>query len=226
MNPLIALHVVAGAVGLASGAVAMIARKGRTLHRAAGQVFFGSMLVMGGLGAAIAAATPDRITTLAGTLTVYLVATGWLTARRPAGKTGRFEAAASILATLLAVSGFIIGWLGSQDPRGRVDGLPFQAALVFASVATIAAVSDLIVLRRGGVTGPSRLARHLWRLSAALTIASSAFFLGQQKVMPAYMRGSPLLYLPVLAPFLALIVWQVKLRLPRRRPQALGFLKR
>lgn len=108
MSPQVALHVAAGAVGLASGAVAMIARKGGRLHRSAGQVFFGSMLVMGGLGAAIAAMTPDRITTLAGTLTVYLVGTGWMTARRPAGQSGRFETAGFVLATVLAVSGFVI----------------------------------------------------------------------------------------------------------------------
>lgn len=226
MSPLVIIHVAAGAVGLASGAAAMIAAKGRRLHRAAGQAFVGSMLVMGGLGAAIAAATPDRITTLAGTLTVYLVATGWMTARRPANQTGRFEMFALALAALAAASGLIVGWLGSQSPDGLIDGLPFQAALLFATVATIGAVCDLLNLRRGGVAGAARLARHLWRLSAALTIAASAFFLGQQKVMPAFMRGSPLLYLPVLAPLLALIVWQVKLRLPRRRPQALGFLKR
>jgi uncharacterized membrane protein len=216
VSPLVVIHVAAGAVGLASGAAAMIARKGGRLHRSAGQVFFGSMLVMGGLGAAIAATKPDRITTLAGTLTVYLVATGWMTARRPAGQAGRFETAALVLATLLASSGYLIGWLGSQAPDGRIDGLPFQAAVVFATVATLGAISDLIVVRRGGVAGPARLARHLWRLSTALTIAASAFFLGQQKVMPHAWRGSPLLYLPVLLPLLAMLFWQVRVRLPRR----------
>jgi uncharacterized membrane protein len=216
MGPLIAFHVTAGAIGLLSGATAIVAPKGRRLHRAAGQVFLVSMLIMGGLGAGMAAMVPDRITTLAGSLTVYLVATGWMAARRPAGQIGRFETAGLVLATALALAGLSIGLIGAQLPRGRIDGLPFQAALVFGTVAAIAAVSDFRTLRRGGVAGPSRQARHLWRLSAALVIAASAFFMGQQKVMPHVMRGSPLLYLPVLAPLLLMLFWLVRVRLPRR----------
>lgn len=210
------IHVTAGAVGLISGATAILTRKGGRPHRAAGQVFLVSMLIMGGLGAGIAAVAPDRITTLAGSLTVYLVATGWMAVRRPAGQIGRFETGGLVLAATLALAGLTIGFIGVQAPDGRVDGLPFQAAFVFGSVATIGALSDLLVVRRGGVAGPARLRRHLWRLSTALTIAASAFFLGQQKVMPHFMRGSSALYAPVLAPLLLMAFWLVWTRLPRR----------
>ena len=40
------LHIGGGAVGLVSGAIAIFARKGSRVHRAAGNVFFASMLVM------------------------------------------------------------------------------------------------------------------------------------------------------------------------------------
>lgn len=65
-------------------------------------------------------------------------------------------------------------------------------------------------------SGPPRIARHLWRMSAALTIASGSFFLGQQRIMPAFMRGSLWLFLPVIAPLLLMVFWLIRVRLMPR----------
>ena len=49
------LHITGGTVGIASGAVALLSEKGGRIHRAAGNVFFATMLVMAarqGLGVA------------------------------------------------------------------------------------------------------------------------------------------------------------------------------
>jgi hypothetical protein len=37
----------------------------------------------------------------------------------------------------------------------------------FAGVMAIAVVSDIVMLARGGVAGPARTARHLWRMCTA-----------------------------------------------------------
>jgi hypothetical protein len=50
-------------------------------------------------------------------------------------------------------------------------------------------------------------------MSAALTIASGSFFLGQQRIMPAFMRGSPWLFVPVIAPLLLMVFWLIRVRL-------------
>src|SRR5262249_60362544 len=44
-------HIGGGSAGIASGFVAVLARKGGWWHRKAGTVFFGSMLLMAGVGA-------------------------------------------------------------------------------------------------------------------------------------------------------------------------------
>lgn len=44
---LLETHIVAGALALMLGAVALLARKGATLHRRSGQLFVSAMLVMG-----------------------------------------------------------------------------------------------------------------------------------------------------------------------------------
>jgi len=51
----------------------------------------------------------------------------------------------------------------------------------------------------------------------ALFFAAASFFLGQQKVMPAFMHGSPLLYIPALAPLALMIYWLVRVRFPKQR---------
>ena len=54
------------------------------------------------------------------------------------------------------------------------------------------------------------IARHLWRMCFALFFASSNFFLGQQKVMPASIRGSKFLYVPEIIVLGLMIFWLLR----------------
>ena len=87
------LHIAGGSVGIVSGAVALLARKGDQLHRMAGKIFFVSMLIMAtiGAGASPFLPVPQMANVAAGTLTLYLVASSWVTIRRKDGGIGRFE---------------------------------------------------------------------------------------------------------------------------------------
>ena len=87
-------------------------------------------------------------------------------------------------------------------------------------IGGIAAGGDINVILRGGLSGPSRISRHLWRMSVALFIASGSFFLGQQRVMPVWMRGSPWLFVPVFVPVLLMIFWLIRVRMKSRRRAA------
>lgn len=213
MTPVLIAHVAAGAVALPSGFAALALRKGEGAHRAAGTVFFAAMLVMSGLGACVAALEPNRPTVFIGMLTFYLVATAWAAVRRQDGRIGIFEIGALLLVLGVATALAALGWEGAHSPRGQIDGLPFQPVAVFGAVAVLAAGFDLRGIWRGGVSGPPRIARHLWRMCMALTIAASSFFLGQQQVMPQIMRGSPLLVIPPVATLGVMVVWLVRVRL-------------
>src|SRR5437899_11277338 len=80
---LMLLHVCSAIVGLLAGFMAMAFRKGSGFHGAAGNVFFVSMLSMSAAGAYMAAfIKPNNGNVMGGVLTFYLVATGWVTARR------------------------------------------------------------------------------------------------------------------------------------------------
>jgi uncharacterized membrane protein len=80
------LHIGGGAIGLASGTVAALARKGGALHRKAGNIFVVSMLVMGVFAIYLAVVEPDQITNVfIGILAIYLVSTAWMAVHRKEG---------------------------------------------------------------------------------------------------------------------------------------------
>ena len=81
----------------------------------------------------------------------------------------------------------------------------------FTLVIAIAAIADVKVIFAGGISGAPRIARHLWRMCFAFFIATGSFFLGQQKVMPVAVRGSPVLFVLAFAPFLVMAFWLVRL---------------
>jgi uncharacterized membrane protein len=235
MHPLIPIHVAAGTIALIAGAAALVARKGGRPHGRAGTWFFAAMLTMAGTGAIIAFAKPERGTATIGILTCYLVATSWWTARQRDGRVGRFEIAGLAVAVGCAAALLTIGLLGLRAPGGRLDLLPAAIHFPFAALAALAAALDLNFILRREISGVQRIGRHLWRMSTALLIAAFSFFLGQQGSIPAFVRGSPLLYLPPLAVLAAMIFWifrarfskafrQIQPRRPRPAPTAAPLL--
>jgi hypothetical protein len=212
---LLVLHVSGGAVGIVSGFAAMTFRKGGRMHRLAGNVFFVAILTMAGIGAAVAPFLPSQqwSNTLAGVFTFYLAATAWVAARRQDGEIGRFEVGALFVALGAATAAITGVWVNAHGGAG--DGASSDGLYLISLLATIAAASDLNQVLRHGLAGAARIARHLWRMSVALLIASGSFFLGQPKFVPAFIRDTPLVILPVLAPLALMIFWLIRVRFTR-----------
>ncbi|HZZ31791.1 MAG TPA: hypothetical protein VFE10_07320 [Phenylobacterium sp.] len=205
------LHIGGASTGMGSGAVALLAPKGRRLHQVAGTVFFVSMLTMSAVAAVTAPLLPDWVSALMGLFVFYLTATAWMTVQRAPRRVGRLEVAACAVAVAVAVGYFALAVVGGQAPKGLIDGEPSQIGYVFGAVAAIAIASDLRMIRKGGLAGPKRIARHLWRMCAALAIAWGSFA-GQPKAQPEALRGSILLILPALLVVAAMIFWLVKIQ--------------
>lgn len=211
-DALLVLHIGGGAVGLASGVVALAARKGGRLHARAGTVFFASMLAMAGVGAAVAPFLADRVSTVAGIFTLYLLVSAWATVKRKGGEIGAFERGAVVVPFAVAAAGLIFMYMASKDPSGTVDSQPPQAFYVYAIVGSIAGLSDLKVIFQRGISGVGRVARHLWRMCFALFVASGSLFLGQMQLFPKFFTDSPAPYLLALAPILILLFWMIAVR--------------
>jgi len=200
-------HIIGASVAMVAGAVAILARKGERLHRFAGNIFFGGMLAMTGVGATVAPFLGEAqfTNTTAALFTLYLVATGWATVMRPEGRIGRFEIVAFLVPVGIALMGLAL-WV-----LNRGSGA-YSVVYFFAVLSTIAAVCDAGVLRNRGIRGHRRIARHLWRMTLALMVALGSFFLGQQDELPAFMQRSPLLPAPMLIALALLIFWLIRAR--------------
>ena len=208
---ILALHIGGGVVGILSGATAAMAPKGGPLHRAAGHVFFLSMLIMSGIGTIVSPFLPQWSNVGPGVFTFYLVATAWMTVRRPEGQVGRFEVGAVVLAWSAAAMGVVLGLLAAWSPKG-LDGYSPMFFFIFATFPALAGALDLRVIRRGGVSGGPRIARHLWRMCVGLFIAAGSLFLGQPKVFPSWLRGSPIMFAPEISIVILMIFWLVRVR--------------
>jgi uncharacterized membrane protein len=222
MSPLLICHVSAGTLGILSGAAALSVRKGERLHRVFGTVFFLSMLTVSALAVYLAVfvppifsgAAPPSASVSVAILTIYLAATAWMTVRRKDGSVGLFEKGAFLVAFCVAAALLIFGLHAARIPAARPgDYVPY---FVFASFATFAAALDLNLILRGGISGAQRIARHLWRMCFALFFAAAFFFLGQQQVLPKFMRGSPILVVLALAPLVLMIFWLFRVRFSKR----------
>ncbi|WP_395377727.1 hypothetical protein [Marinicella sp. W31] len=211
-----AFHIIAGAIAILSGFAALFYRKGASKHRQAGNIFFFSMLCMAGSGAIMAYWDNESLSVIAGTLTCYMVATSWSTIRQKPAQLGAFEFMAPVIGFSIAISGYTLGLQGLENEDKMMDGFPAEMYFFFASIAGLAAVFDLKVLIRKGISGAARIVRHLWRMCYGLWMAVTSFFLGQQKLFPDWLIESKIHIAPVLLVVILLIFWLLKVAFGRR----------
>jgi len=202
---LLVLHIAGGAIGIISGAVASLSKKGARVHRASGWVFFISMATCYVVAAGVAPFLDEgwRTNTVAAVFSLYLLLSGVRAARVKKLK-GGLEARIGVL---IAGSVFGIGVLfaiqGASHPTGTLDGSPPEAFITFIVGGLAATVDEVRLLRRGELRGRSRLVRHIWRMCASYFYASGSFFLGQPQVFPGWFNATPL---PSLLAFFPLLV--------------------
>ena len=213
-SPILLLHICAGTIGCLSGFAAVSFRKGSRRHGLAGSVFVISMLSLAASGVYMALMKSQPGNILGGTLTFYLVATGWTTAKRrdTDGATGIFDWGALLLASAVAAVDLTYGLEAAISQTGSKYGYPPGPYFFLGSVALIAATGDVRMLVRRGVSGTQRIARHLWRMCFAFFIAAASIFLARQQLFPALLRKTGALFLLSFLPLILMIFWLVRVR--------------
>jgi len=224
-SPILIAHICGGVVGLVSGTAAMCFRKGSPRHVLAGKVFVASMLTMGAFAAYLAITRHQPNNIGGGILTVYLIGTAWLTARRRDGETSRVD----WVLLLIPLANGILSWMAGlkvlRSGHSSLDGVPVGMILFMGSVCLLAAAGDVRMLVRGGVAGVKRISRHLWRMCFGLFIAAGSFFFGGSNrplrllstvglgkyLSPALFNTTVYSVLTIL-PLILLIFWLVRVR--------------
>jgi hypothetical protein len=219
-SPLLVLHIVAGTLGMLSGFVAVFLRKGSRRHGLAGNVFVITMLCLSSTGVFLAIMKSQPANILGGTLTFYLVATAWMTARRKDGAPGIFDWGALLIALAVPVCQLILGLEAALSPTGMKYDYPPWPYFIFGAVALLAAIGDIRMLVRGGISGAQRIARHLWRMCFALFIAAASIFLARQQVFPAVLQKTGVLIFLSFLPLLLMIFWLFRVLLTKAYKKA------
>lgn len=219
-SPLLLIHICAAVVGLLSGFFATFLRKGSGWHGAAGNIFFVSMLIMSSSAAYIAAfMSPNMLNVTVGLLTFYLVATAWWAARRRQSAPGVFDAGAFLFVLAVGVAGVGFGIEAAGSLKGTKDGMPAALYFVFGSIALLCAVTDIRMFIRGGLFGTQRIARHLWRMSLSLLIATVSFFPGQARQLPQWLRESEFMFAPHIFVIGSMLFWIYRVKVKKHVPR-------
>lgn len=205
---LLQVHIVAGALAMVLGAIALLARKGAKVHRRSGQLFVCSMLTMG-----ITASVLGPMAN--GLMPAYFVVTA-LTAVRPVTAWTRWvDVGALFVAVVLALGSMAKGLTAFGAPGRTLNGVPFFMLFFIGTVMALAAAGDVRVLWSGPLRGGPRLARHLWRMCFALFIAAGSFFSIEARVavlLPAPFTTPAMRVLPIALIFIAMFYWLWRVR--------------
>jgi uncharacterized membrane protein len=205
---LLPIHIIAGLIGLISGAVALYALKGAKLHRKSGMIFVYAMLVVAITGTVMGSLVSEMAAVLPGMLTFYLVLTSLLTVRRPAVlKFPWIDLGAMLIGLTIGIASLRFGLQALDGATGSTEGGLAVMYFLFGLVALLGTLGDLRVILARGIQGAHRIARHLWRMCFALLLASISLFLGQSQVFPEPLRSSGLLPIPVLLVLLLMFYW-------------------
>jgi hypothetical protein len=224
-SPILIVHICAGTLGLLSGTAAMSFRKGSPRHMLAGRVFVASMLTMGALATYLAITRHQPSNIGGGILTVYLIGTAWLTARRRDGETSRFDWVALLFPLALGILLWMNGIKVLRSGASSQGGVPAGMMFFMGSICLLAAAGDVRMLVRDGVLGAKRIARHLWRMCFGLFIAAGSFFLGPSnrplrllstvgvgKYLSPALFSTTLYSILTILPLILLIFWLVRVR--------------
>ncbi len=220
LNALLPLHVAAGGVALILGAVALLVRKGGTVHRRSGLLFVYVMVVMGATASMLAyRESPTNTNVYAVLMTGYFVGTGLTTVRPVSPWTRRMDVAALTVVVGLAIGTMVGGFKAFNSPGLSPGGVPFRTigvmSFVLATAMMMAAAGDVRILRFGALRGGPRVARHLWRMCFALFIAAGSFFSIRARVaaiLPEPFTTLPMRALPILLLFGAMFYWLWRVR--------------
>jgi uncharacterized membrane protein len=216
MTPALFVHISGAVIGLLSGYLAMFLRKGSGLHGAAGTAFGVAMMTMSSTAVYVARfERPNMLNVTVGLLTFYLVTTAWRTARRRNAEWDRLDLVALLYVLGVAAIGLASGFEAALSATGTKDKMPAGIYFFFGSCALLCAVLDVRMYKRGGVSGPRRIARHLLRMSFALFIATFSLYPGQARIFPKEIRDTNLLFIPHLVLAATMIIYTLRMRRQR-----------
>lgn len=204
---ILAAHVAGGTVAIGAGFTALFARKGGSLHRLAGNLFFVAMLVNGVTASVLGYIDSNIGDFSGGVMSVYFIATAWVAARRADLVIGAWERWLIVIPIAMLAANIHFARLAAGSADGTYIGFPAVQYYVVAGIMGLAAGLDLNLILRRGLAGSARIARHLWRMCMGMFVATGSLFLGQMQVFPEAIRRIEILAAPVVLVVGSMYFW-------------------
>lgn len=172
-NYLLLVHIAAGFVALGTSFLAVTNKVFDLSHRwhvAAGRGFAWSMVIMTLSAVALSILGANVFLLLIAVFSLYLVLSGWAYARNRSGVPGALDRVRAMGMVLASIAMLALGTylLITRD----LDGVTM---LAFGGIGAALSLSDLRILRAGGLRGSARIGKHLTMMLASSIAAITAF---------------------------------------------------
>jgi uncharacterized membrane protein len=213
-------HVALGTLAVATGAVALVVRKGGTFHIGAGRVFVISMGLASVLGGILGALKYETlwITFHAGVLGATLVTSAVLVLRTRNGVAMRWFVIVACANGANTVGLLMAGVYATTLPDARLFSFAAEDYFFLFGMAAIACVGDLRMIFGMSNSKRWRIAHHLLRMCIGFFIAAGSAFTGPgAAAFPVSVQNSGLLSLPELIIMIFMLFWLWKTL--RRAPE-------
>jgi hypothetical protein len=207
----LAFHVAMGVIALASGLVAIVARKGGQWHKRSGLVFTVTMIATGLTAMGISIYEGKSFG--GGAFTAYFVLTAFATVRPLPGMGRRTQIVLMLLALLFAYGTYRDAFTALGSPNGYHNGAPAGMLFFLGTIMLLSAIGDFRMIRDGGIQGTRRIARHLWRMCFGLFIASGSFSAQLVKMLPPQYNSMAMVLFLGAGPLVVLLYWMWRVRL-------------
>lgn len=168
------IHIIAGTIGLLSGTVNIIRKKGDKFHRFIGKFFFYSMLTVGFSAFALSILHPNYFLFIVGVFTVYMVSTGFrYLALKELASNQKVKPIDWILTILMLLFGLLFVGFGIFILLTRQSfGIVF---MVFGFIALLMVKADIKNYNGKTEFKNAWLLVHLQRMTGAYIAALTAF---------------------------------------------------
>ncbi len=211
VTPLLILHIGGGAIGLISGTVNLVRRKGDKPHALVGKLFVNAMMVAGFSAVALSLINPNYFLTIVGLFTIYMVGTGFRYIRlRLDGADNDPKTLDWALTYCMGLTGLLFLVLGASALlKGTTFGIVY---MVFGLIGLLFVRTDLANYRGKAKERNYWLLAHLQRMTGGYIAALTAFLVVNASHFPSFIPGILLWLLPTMVLTPLIIIWSRKYR--------------
>lgn len=206
------LHIIGGSLGLLSGLLNILRKKGNKNHKLVGKIFFISMLTAGISSLILAYIHPNYFLFIVGVFTIYMVCSGQLYLNRYNNRTSKQ------IELIVTMSMFLAGFLFIGKGilvliKVNLFGLVF---LTFGCLGLLFVYQDFKNHQKKSEIKNNWLVAHLQRMSGAFIAALTAFLVVNEHYFPEEIPSVLYWLLPTIFVTPLIIKWSRKYQIQNK----------